>query len=206
KIVPWLGYDYAKEADEDNLTELAEVDYIAQDESCPSYDKQNWRPQTRFTSTDDSLTSAAENYGNLNYVRKADVVAFESQRTCGGKKIYWLASFNFEENWDSEMYLKSVASFTQAEGGWTLQPFSECDMERETENARRVENADKNATETFRCNSNDSSDNCQSSFLMGHAYLYGLRGLDINTAAAASYLTKAADNNNSMAKYELGKL
>ncbi|KAG0178092.1 hypothetical protein DFQ28_003965, partial [Apophysomyces sp. BC1034] len=196
KIVPWLRDDYAKEADEDNLTELTKVNRTVKDEYFSSYDKQNWRPQTRFTSTDDSLTLAAENHGNFNHVRKGDVIAFESQRTCGGKKFYWLASFDFEDSWDSEMYLKSVASFTQAEGRWTLQPFNECYIERETENARRVENADKNATETFRFNSNDTSDNRQSFFLMGHAYLYGLRGLDINIAAAVSYLTIAADNNN----------
>ncbi|KAG0192598.1 hypothetical protein DFQ28_008596 [Apophysomyces sp. BC1034] len=126
-----------------------------------------------------------------------------AKRVVGGKKFYWRAIPDLDL--DSMNLWKSGATFTCEEAGWQLQAINEYEASKAADNLDRVEVKDQNDVARYRLSA-DASGSHEYKFLMGHAYLYGLKGLDIDASEALKYLTAASKDGDLMAKHELGKL
>ncbi|KAF7729951.1 hypothetical protein EC973_003364 [Apophysomyces ossiformis] len=178
-----------------------EINYIssAKQDAC---DKFCLESASKVSSTQTSKNDHREN----EYVRKGDVVAFESRRTVNGKTFYWAINFEFDFEGDSTDTWTNTAEFARSNARWRLQPINEYEAERAANHSQQIEVKDRNDIKRLQSSVGVSNNNHDSLFLIGHAYLYGLRGLCIDEAKALKHLKVSASKGNHFAKYELGKL
>ncbi|KAG0180992.1 hypothetical protein DFQ29_009600 [Apophysomyces sp. BC1021] len=194
-VMPCLSDSNESTSDEGNQKNLHEND--------SSHNEIREQPQLGTTDTDKTAKVKRAQNSFAGCVRKGDVIVFESQRVVGGKKFYWRAIPDLDL--DSMNLWKSGATFTCEEAGWQLQAINEYEASKAADNLDRVEVKDQNDVARYRLSA-DASGSHEYKFLMGHAYLYGLKGLDIDASEALKYLTAASKDGDLMAKHELGKL
>ncbi|KAG0193585.1 hypothetical protein DFQ28_004477 [Apophysomyces sp. BC1034] len=136
-----------------------------------------------------------------DYVRKGDILAFESQTTTGEKnKVYLkgkIMSFSHET-------AGSIDESMCPTIGWHVQPFNQYEAVKQSNASNSEASSEKRLHECVKQLADDNNSEWQ--YHLGLEYMYGLRGVDINLSEAVDYLTRAANQGSHEAFYELGKL
>ncbi|KAG0182869.1 hypothetical protein DFQ29_001568 [Apophysomyces sp. BC1021] len=97
-----------------------------------------------------------------------------------------------------------ISEATYATVGWQIQPINQYRAVKESEAFDSEENVENRLFASIKELATDGDPEYQ--YFVGQAYLYGLRGLDIDISEAVSYLTKASKQGWREAFYELGRL
>ncbi|KAG0170293.1 hypothetical protein DFQ30_002680 [Apophysomyces sp. BC1015] len=156
---------------------------------------------SQYTNIHEVSDEATRNRDNDDYIRKGDIVAFESQRTINGSKKVYLNSAYYRQIGVEE---EGISPSTYDKLAWHIEPLNEYKYRTESSAKFRAEKKEREELMVRRQAADLGVRDAL--FNMGYDYVYGVEGLEANEPQAIEYLTKASNMGHGSAYYELGKI
>ncbi|KAG0174530.1 hypothetical protein DFQ29_007454, partial [Apophysomyces sp. BC1021] len=136
-----------------------------------------------------------------DYVRKSDIIAFESMVPIGENYRLYLCGY---PEWFTGKITRSLSEPVYATLGWHIQPDNQYEAVAASD-ALNAPGAFEKRMLAYIKQLADEND-AEQQYYVGHAYMYGLRSLKIDKATAMNYLAKAVQQGQREAHYLYGKL